>query len=145
MGVYTLEEFVGKIGELMAAELQVAREGTALAVPVVEASIRATSPSVLRGYHGRGSGTLGLRHVIHGEEAEIIGIGPWALIERNTRPHGEPKALDGVVVTPYGVFSHVQHPGTQGKHVFQRGSEISVPAVERVYGELNEATLGRVL
>jgi hypothetical protein len=151
LAVYTLNEFAGKLGELNLVGSQLPRVGMKPAVEHVAHTIMATSPRRLRGV-GRGGATIGARGIVlgsAGSEAlgEVRPIGPFHLIERDTRPHQIPR--EGNVGRKYAVFggnvySRADHPGTKGKHLFERGSLLAAAGVERIYAEETELALRRV-
>src|SRR5689334_10575662 len=88
------------------------------------AEVMQITPRSMRGV--RGNKTLGVKHVVvslgEGAAAELMATGPFKLWEFDTSPHRIPKAefSDSYAVTPYGVFDHVEHPGTKGHHTFEQ-------------------------
>lgn len=103
------------------------------------------------------NGKLGVKTTVLESSGTVEAIGPWQLIEFDTRAHQEtgklPKiggrgatrarkqrdlniafgatgAFSGVrpLRTPFGPRYRVQHPGTKGKHPFRKGVEAGEPA-----------------
>ncbi len=103
-------------------------ETTALAV---KKSITEISPARLRGVGKRGA-KLSVRYNLDnypdGRKALVYALGPWQLIEGDTKAHRVPKqrssrARRRVVVIPgVGVRAYANHPGTKGKHLFAKGA-----------------------
>lgn len=151
MGVYSLHEFVGKLGEAQAAVSAVPTTGVTAASQLVKRNILAITPGRLRGVGKRG-GKLGVRYKIvnRGPEAEsfIKATGPFQLIERDTKAHGIPRdrtrGRTRYAVFGDGVYSHVDHPGTQGKHPFERGTTASFPGIRKIFQDENYEALRRV-
>lgn len=159
-GVYTPQQFIGKLGELNASVGQVPRTGVEAGSLIVKSSILAITPERLSGV-GRRGGTrrgakLGVRYHVRdqGDEAVswIKATGPFPLIERDVPAHVIPRATTRAAIfavipnatTGDGVFSSVNHPGTKGKHPFERGSIQAMPAVTRMFEAQNLAAIGRV-
>lgn len=51
--------------------------------------------------------------------AVVRPVGPWHIIEKNTKPHTITPKNTKALRTPYGVKAKVQHPGTKGRPVFK--------------------------
>lgn len=108
--------------------------GITEASQLTKTSILALAPARLSGVGKRGA-KLGVKYRVSksgdGAQSQINATGPFQLIERDTRAHSEPRkhrprrynAIPGE-----GVFSHVEHPGTKGKHPFERGVLAALPA-----------------
>jgi hypothetical protein len=151
VAVYTPAEFVGKLGELNAAGAAIPGLGIRPAAELVASAIMAAAPKRLRGV-GRGGASLGARVTVNaasfGEaSADVRPVGPFQLIEHDTRPHQIPR--EGNVGRKWAVFggnvySRVDHPGTHGQHIWEHASIAAAPAVERLYGRENETALQRV-
>jgi hypothetical protein len=145
LATYTPEEFVGKLAELAVAGSEVPRTGIRPAAELVATAIMAASPRRLRGV-GRGGASIGARVWNVGESfgeatAEVRPFGPYHLLELPTRPHQIPRA--GSVGRRYVAFG--EHPGTHGKHIWEAASLAAVPAVEALFGRVNQAALEAVL
>lgn len=150
MATYTPQEFVVKLGELQASVGHVPAETVPKASQIVKANIQAISPGFLRGVGKKGR-KITVRYTIvdHGDAVEsfIRGSGPWPLIEYDTPAHQIPRAsMVGRRYAVFGgnVFSVVEHPGTRGKHLFQKGSVASFPAVNALFETDNYAACRRV-
>jgi len=140
------------MSRLSAALLDIPQATVYEAVAVAEDAIHASSPSRLRGVGKRGA-PLNVRHTItttaENPAALVFGTGPWALIEFDTRAHREPRstrrrrARQRVMVVPSaagarggddpGLRTIVNHPGTKGQHVFERGARAAEPAIARLF------------
>lgn len=89
---------------------------------------------------GRRGAKVGAKFDIKGTTnptALITATGPLHFIERDTAPHTIPRtrrrgrkryvAFDG------GVYSRVEHPGTRGKHPFERGWRQAAPLTAQIF------------
>lgn len=160
MATFTPREFVGKLVELNGAIDHVPRVGIEDGSLIVKRTILALTPARLRGVGRRGGARagakLGVRYTVSdlkdGAESRIKATGPFPLIERDVREHDIPRASARkplVAVIPNastrdGVFSHVHHPGTRGKHPFERGSNLAIPGVRKALATANYAAVRRV-
>lgn len=83
---------------------------------------------------GKSGGKLGVKYSLSGDKrAKVKATGPWQIIERDTKSHrinrkgaNKKRALklpDG------GYRRSVPHPGTKGKHPFEKGQKAAVPKV----------------
>jgi hypothetical protein len=89
---------------------------------------------------GKKGGKLGVRYNLKAAgdspSATVKATGPWQIIERDTKGHtiqprkkGKRKALR----LPNGGFRRsVPHPGTRGKHPWEKGVKASGPKVSKV-------------
>jgi hypothetical protein len=129
------------------------------AAQLSKATIVAGSPSRLRGVGKRGA-RLSVRYTLtktaDDPAALVFAVGPWQLIERDTRPHQIPRerrtrSFEGVyghaVIPggseapphgPRGVRTRVHHPGTKGKKPWARGVEKATPLVTLLFHRLGE-------
>lgn len=124
------------------------KAGVFQAALAVTESVRAELPSSgrLRGVGRRGA-KISVGFDIRGTSnptALIAARGPLHLLERDTRAHTIVPKTRGALATPYGVRASVQHPGTKGKHPFERGVTRAVPVAEAivqkaVFGAYTEA------
>lgn len=142
MAQYTPEQFAGKLAELSAAAGTVApRKSMEESVVVVTKNITALIP-------GRGK-KFGVRSEMTGGDSSwqalILPTGPFAFIERDTKPHVEPRDSNAVVAYDGLVYSKVNHPGTRGKHPFERGSKLAEAEVPRIFEANNRAAVEAVL
>ena len=100
--------------------------------------------AAIQGIHGlrlRGVGKKGARLSVNYKltdtqdmaTAFIHARGPWQLIENNTSPHEiDPKRKQALTVgTEF--YGSVQHPGTQGKHVWRNGVTRAQRGVKKLY------------
>lgn len=88
---------------------------------------------------GRSGARLNIRYDLKGHglntTALVRATGPFHLLERPTKAHtiaprrGRRGGGKRAVVTPYGPRASVQHPGTSGKHPFEKGVNASLPAI----------------
>lgn len=91
---------------------------------------------VLRGVGRRGA-RIGVRYDVKGgqQAAALVRMtGPAHLIERSTRPHTiEPRRRrrggQALRLADGSFAASVQHPGTRGKHPWEKGVERSLPLV----------------
>ena len=98
---------------------------------------------------GRRGARVGARFDIKGTQnptAMIRAIGPLHLLERDTQPHLiKPRSRRGAKALAIGdgFAASVEHPGTRGKHPFQRGfdrKQAEVPGI--VQAEIRKAMAG---
>jgi hypothetical protein len=93
----------------------------------------------LRGVGKKGA-KVGVRYDVAGNTALVRATGPFQLIERDTKDHRIPKmrgsrAKKRVVVIPgVGVRAWANHPGTKGKHPWEKGVIAAVPVAEKAHG-----------
>lgn len=123
---------------------------TEAAALLIKSNIVAIAPKRLKGVGKRGA-KLGVRYNIGHYEAAakalIYATGPFQLVERDTKAHAIPRANRRnrtVVHLPYSVqtVSHasgttavatVHHPGTKGKHPFEKGALAAMPLIGPLY------------
>jgi hypothetical protein len=101
----------------------------------------------LRGVGKKGA-KVGVRYDLLGNTALVRATGPFHLLERDTKPHriGQQKSLSGLplvnasgqdirkryaVIPGVGVRAWANHPGTKGKHPWEKGVIGAVPAAEK--------------
>lgn len=90
----------------------------------------------LRGVGKKGA-KVGVNFSVAGSTALVKATGPFHLIESNTKPHRIPKergprARRRVVVIPgVGVRAFADHPGTKGKHPWEKGVGAAVPVAAK--------------
>lgn len=101
--------------------------------------------------------------------ALVKAVGPWQLIENDTRPHRivsrysggtrsrraqtgvfgpiRPGSIRGgrraVVLTPYGYRRYARHPGTRGKHPWQKAMNRATPRIPDTYQRVLRRRLTR--
>lgn len=80
-------------------------------------------------------------------KAVVAMRGAAPLVERDTKPHREPKTSKRggrklLSIPGIGVRASVMHPGTKGKHPFQHGIEATIPLAGRTFeAEVHKAGL----
>lgn len=111
---------------------------------------------------GQRGARLNVRYDIKGHglnaAALIRATGPFHLLERDTKPHeirpkgrrsGKLAALGfrppRAISTPYGPRQRVQHPGTTGKHPFEKGVNAALPIIRRELADSFAGAIRRAL
>lgn len=94
----------------------------------------------LRGVGKKGA-KIGVRYDFGGRKTALVrATGPFHLLERDNKAHRIPKergsrARKRVVVIPgVGVRAFAQHPGTKGKHPWEKGVVAAIPIQEKAQG-----------
>lgn len=135
------------------------------AAQLTKETVLAGAPARLRGV-GRNGARLNARYTLTtagaNPQALVFAVGPWQLIERDTKPHQIPRqrstrSFEGVyghAVVPGGavggvhgkggVRTRVHHPGTHGKHPWARGIVAAEPRVARLFERQTVDAIGRV-
>lgn len=102
---------------------------------------------------------LGVRYSEpRGDSAVTVAVkatGPWQIVERDTGRHeigprararrggrGQ-SARRAVAISGLGVFAHVNHPGTRGRHPWEHGVTAAAPQVPDRYQSAVHAELAR--
>ena len=126
---------------------ETARKAVESAALVTKRTILDGSPARLRGVGTRGA-RLGVRYDVKGEQnpvAIVKAVGPWQLIENNTRAHDiKPKRRRSpkkAILTPQGPRRSAHHPGTRGQHPFAKGVERATPAATLAFVKTVRADL----
>lgn len=126
--------------------LKVPEVGTKAALDLVKASVLAElgGKTTLRGVGKRGA-RIGVKTTVTGGAGTALGeataTGPMQLVERDTRAHRIPKvrgarARKRIIVIPgYGPKAYANHPGTKGKHPWEKGVAHAVPLLDDAYGK----------
>lgn len=134
---------------------EASKEGVRAAALEVTQSVRRTvaaasgGDSRLSGVGKRGA-KVGAGFDVKGTRnptAVVQARGPLHLIERSTKPHAiTPKKRNKTraIQTPEGPRASAQHPGTRGKHPFERGVALASPRVPRVFQAAVRRNLMRV-
>lgn len=140
-------ELARKLGVAAAAMSGLPRVQTKAAALVVKGAIEAIAPARLSGVGQRGA-DLKVRTVQRAGEGDaqavVYGTGPWHLIERNTRAHlipSKPGRGRYAVIPGVGVRAWAHHPGTRGRHPWERGVNASVPAIREGFEASTTTTL----
>ena len=158
MGTSTPLEYSAKMRLAQQAASQVPREAVEASALLAKRLVQARTPARLRNV-GKNGRALGVKYkTSHGDDksqALVFVTGPYQLIERDTKPHPIPKlknsgrsraakpmfgpAFGGVntkrkpVLVGGKPYAQVFHPGTRGKHPFEKGIDEVAPLVERVH------------
>lgn len=152
MPVITVEQFAKACSKTPAAIRRAQKPAvTAAAVEVVKVQRRLVAiatggDSRLSGVGKRGA-RLSVGFDVKGltnATAIIQARGPWQFIERDTEAHRIPRqrsrrARKRVAVVgdgPEDVYASVMHPGTSGKHPFERGWQLSQTASKKAFADV---------
>jgi hypothetical protein len=133
-------ELAGKMQRAAVGVADVPREATGRASLVAKRALEAAAPKRLRGVGKKGA-KLGVRYNVgnypSGAQSLIYATGPWQLIEADTRPHRIPRQRGRrrryVVIPGVGVRASAQHPGTKGKHPWEKTTTALRPVLPRIY------------
>lgn len=91
---------------------------------------------------GKKGAKVGVRYDVLGftnPTARVYATGPLHLVERGTKPHRIPKQRGArarkrfLAIPGVGVRMWANHPGTTGKHPWQRGVAVAVPRVPAIF------------
>lgn len=104
---------------------------------------------------GRKGARVGVRYTLAGNTAVVKMTGPAQLIERDTKAHRIPRATVGrgrrqrantkvVVIPGVGVRASAAHPGTRGKHPWEKGLRAALPAIPKAAADAYFAPLRQV-
>lgn len=122
------------------------KDGLAKAALLVKTSVVAAMGGVtrLRGV-GRKGARIGVRYDAKSDSATVRATGPFHLLERDTAAHPiGPKRGKALHLANGNIVARVaEHPGTHGKHPFERGVEAATPLVPKVMAEEQVRSLGR--
>lgn len=151
--------------DVKATTIEATRAAAAVAVKSIEASRAAAGAGSgrLRGVGKKGAAISVKTTLLRSSSnptATVRAVGPWQLLESDTKPHPIPKltrkggrkgspifgpAFGGVNTKKFVAFGdtvrrQVFHPGTKGKHPWRKGVAAAKPLTPRVYeAELREA------
>lgn len=100
---------------------------------------------------GKRGARVGVRYTMYPSSAKVFMFGPAQLIERDTKPHRIPRegrrrrkprrlAIPGI-----GIRMWAMHPGTKGKHPWERGLNIGLPQVRRAAADYYFDTVRKAL
>lgn len=93
---------------------------------------------------GRRGAKVGARYDVRqgkNPSAIVKATGPLQIIERDTKPHRVPRERKSkrgkkrLVLTPWGPRAFINHPGTKGKHPFEKAVAEKAPKVPKVFQE----------
>lgn len=135
-----LAKFAGHCRSL-GPQLEQARvRGTQTAARNTAARIRQSTAAAARGGVLSGVGASGAAvgvvvQVLRNGDQLVKATGPYQLIERDTSAHVEPRrrGKKPLKIPGIGYRRYVHHPGTRGKHPFERGLNASLGQVPGVY------------
>jgi hypothetical protein len=129
VGTSTPIQYAAKLRLAEHAATEAGKKGTESAALLTKRIVQANSPARLRGV-GKAGRRLGVRYNMHEagdvSQALVFVTGPYQLIERDTKPHRIPRqrgrrARQRYAVIPgVGVRASANHPGTKGKHTFEK-------------------------
>ena len=135
------------------------RPALAKGANILAASARKNMPERLRGVGKKGA-KIGARAKVESDrQASVSATGPVHLIERDTKAHTiGPKKKNakkrsgqgggrggGVKLANGAVRRTVQHPGTKGKQVFEKGIETGTPGAMRALANAHTDAIKRGL
>ena len=152
MGVsHSPEELAHKLGRLAGEYSDFPKSATREAALVIKESVMSRAPSRLRGV-GRSGARLSVRFNVSGSGsdalARISAEGPFQLIEADTHAHVIPKQRRGrrrvIVIPGVGPRAVAHHPGTHGKHPWEKGVTEARPLVTRLYETRATLALRRI-
>ena len=138
----TPAQFAGKMHRVADGVKRAPREITKRGVLVVKRSVQeklaADAPRGRLNVGKRGQ-RVGVRFDLRSDNEAIVKMtGPAHLLERDTKAHRIPRERKTsrakkryAVIPGVGVRAYANHPGTKGKHTFERGVEDSKPQVGR--------------
>jgi hypothetical protein len=138
----TLEQFAGQCrtfsGELAKAQKAAAGKAAQGLQDKVNANTRAIAASGALSGVGKGGARVGVKvESLKAGSAIVKATGPYQLIERDTAAHRVPRAARGkkrvLLIPGIGYRRSVHHPGTKGKHPFERAVNAYGPQVPRVF------------
>lgn len=98
---------------------------------------KVTSGRKLRNVGKKGA-KLGVNFKVTGDTATVKATGPWQIIERNTGPHRinrKSKDKRRALKLPNGYRRSVPHPGTTGKHPWEKGAKVADDKVPKVMAD----------
>lgn len=150
----SIPTFVAKTAKMGNELRRLERNMVLVAAQAVKTSVQAQMASAgvqngkLRGVGKRGA-KIGVRYDALGDKALVRATGPFHLIERDTKAHPIPKkrgarARKRVVVIPgVGVRAWANHPGTHGKHPWEKGVVAAIPIQRKAQGIALRQSLAR--
>ncbi|MCA1572418.1 MAG: hypothetical protein LC798_19380 [Chloroflexi bacterium] len=105
---------------------------------------------------GRTGRRIGVRSTHKGDDAILVAMfGPAHLIERDTKPHRIPRTTgkgrkrrgdkQPLYIPGIGFKANVDHPGTKGKHPWEKGVRSALPKLDKIAGAQYAEALRRAL
>jgi hypothetical protein len=129
----TVAEFVGKMNK---ASATLAHQDKPLLAAVIETKkiIKASMAKAIGGDMRMGKKRINIRDDKIRRGYIVRATGPAHLIERNTSPHriapkrrrGRGRGRGVLAIPGIGFRPYVNHPGTTGKHPFEKGAKAAV-------------------
>lgn len=141
-----LERLAGDLADL---DLAVVKEASQL----TKESVLKYAPSRMSGVGKKGA-KIGVRYNVGNfggvAQSRVFATGPFHLIERNTRAHRIPKDRGKrgrrryAVIPSVGVRAWAMHPGTKGKHPWEKGVNAAEPRVRALLEKKTALAIRRV-
>lgn len=147
------------VTELTTLETKVVNEGALATKTAVQAALAAAGvqSGKLRGVGKRGA-RIGVRYRLYPNRAYVFMYGPAQLLERDTSAHRIPREFRGranragvrkrntsvIVIPGVGVRASAMHPGTHGKHPFEKGVIAAAPLLAAASAKVLVGAMGRV-
>lgn len=105
---------------------------------------------------GKRGARIGVRYKLEATSATVFMFGPAQLIERDTRPHRIPRETIGrgrkkrantkpISIPGVGVRQSAMHPGTKGKHPWERGVTAGLPRARAAANDFYAQALRKAL
>lgn len=157
MGTSTFVEFstkMDRLGGLIPPTSKKIVDRSAFTVKkAVQAQLAVAAPRGRLNVGKRGS-RIGVRYRLHENSAVVAMFGPAQLIERDTKPHRIPRATVGrrrranrkpINIPGIGWRQYANHPGTKGKHPWEKGLRLARPLLPKVGGQLYVESVRKAL
>lgn len=150
----SLPVFVEKTAKMGGELRRLERNMVLVAAQTVKTSVQSQMAAAgvqngkLRGVGKRGA-KIGVRYDTIGDKALVRATGPFHLLERDTKAHTIPKtrgarARKRVVVIPgVGVRAYANHPGSKGKHPWEKGVVAAIPIQRKAQAIALQQSLAR--
>lgn len=159
MGTSTPAQFAAKMRRLSQLMPPTAHEIVNRSAFVVKLSVQArllvAAPRGRLNVGKRGQ-RIGVRYKVDTDTATVFMFGPAQLIERDTKAHRIPNATKGrgrvkranrkpINIPGVGWRQFADHPGTKGKHPWEKGVESALPELVKVSGQLYGEALRKAM
>lgn len=138
--VVKTNKMVGELGRLENSTVKLAAQTVKTSV-LTQLQIAGVQDQRLRGVGKRGA-KIGVTYPpVTGNSTLVRATGPFQFIESDTKAHRIPRerAARGrarkryAVIPGVGVRAYADHPGTKGKHPWQKGVEAARPAAAKIH------------
>lgn len=153
----TLSQFIHKTSRMGPELGQLERKMVLVAAQAVKTSVQAqmrvagVQNDRLQGVGKKGA-RIGVRYDTTTDKSSVVvrATGPFHLIESDTKAHQIPKQRGArarkryVNIPGVGVRASANHPGTKGKHPWEKGVKAALPIQERAHGVALHQTLSGV-